>query len=635
MFRSGMTVSPWRAVLPLIAACYCPGAEAAQTAAGALPALEILWDGGKPGELAWRTFDTSGTPRDATAVLAETGGPKPDEARRSVSAPHLSAATDNPPAPGPQNPFAARAPLGSLWKLFVYLWLLEERRPAPDYVCTGAQGASAAAREHRAEEAYCCAPGQTIGRDAALLRSCGLFFAPARLGIDPQAWRRFWEVRPGVRTHAPWLAELGAMKPETVVSPASILGALAAAPARAREDAANVLLARLFDAGAVPAPAKLARGMGSQLRIKTFSWHRPGNPRIRYGGGAGWLSDGRPVWFAGEGTGQQVMARHGAALAAALSETLSPENAASTPGCVTVNFFARYPFALKQAGGKSAPAGILRGRYVARFSKDVSVPVIANGELSLTREGGRDRIEGRFGLDGYVARVIEREADATQTEAARALAVVIRSYLLNNAKKQGNCLAIDDSSHAQRVSPNPPGAAARAAAGFSAGILLTGVPVGYHSHTPSKNRMAWTEAVAAGRAGEAWDVILRKAFPDANLAAMHDPAGVPCQPFTEAETWLAAHAPQWRRILQERLRGFEPPSAPRVCLLPHGTPFSEQDRNRIHVRGLKTMEDRLALTHEYLHLGLRHHPSGHDEELIERWAHRLILGETHETAFFR
>ncbi|MDR0701239.1 MAG: DUF2300 domain-containing protein, partial [Azoarcus sp.] len=596
-----------------------PGAHAAG-AGGALPALEVLWNGNKPGELEWRAFDASGEPRGvATVFFPRRKEDVSDKERPSALGPH-----------------AARAPLGSLWKLFVYLWLREERRPAPDYVCTGARGASAAAREHRAEEAYCCAPGQTIGRDAALLRSCGLFFAPARLGIDPLAWRRFWEARPGVRDHAPWLAELAAMKPETVVSPASILDALAAAPARAREDAANVLLARLFSAGAAPAPAELARGVGSQLRVKTFSWHRPGKPGHRYGGGAGWLGDGRPVWFAGEGTGQQVMSRHGAALAAALSGTLAPENTAPAPGCVRVNFFARYPFTLEQAGGKPAAAGILHGRHAARFQNGVSIPVIANGELRLTREDdGRERLEGRFGLDDYVARVIEREADATQTEAARALAVVIRSYLLNEAKTQGNCLAIDDSSRAQRVSPNPPGPAARAAAGFSAGLVLVGAPAGYHGHTPSKNRMAWTAAVAASRAGEPWDVILRKAFPDAGPRAMHDPAGMPCQPFTEAETWLAARAPQWHRILQERLRGFEPPPAPRVCLLPYGTPFSEQDRNRIHVRGLRTLEDRLALTHEYLHLGLHHHPSGHDEALIERWARALTLGEPHETALFR
>ena len=303
------------------------------------------------------------------------------------------------------------------------------------------------------------------------------------------------------------------------------------------------------------------------------------------------------------------------------------------PGCVKVDFFARHPFALERADGKPAPEGVLRGRHVARFQNGVAVSLEADGEFTLTRENGRDRLEGRFGIDDYVARVIEREADATQTGAARALSVVIRSYLLNEAKKQGNCLAIEDSSHAQRVSPRPPGATARAIAGFTSGLVLVGAPVGYHSHTPSRNRMAWTAAVAADRAGEPWDLILRKAFPESSLVAAHDPAGIPCRRFASAETWLAAHAPRWQRILYEHLQGFEAPPPPQVCLLSHGAPFSEQDRGRIHMRGLKTVEDRITLAHEYLHLGLRHHPSGHDEELIEQWARRLADGTTsHETA---
>jgi uncharacterized protein YfaQ (DUF2300 family) len=567
-------------------------------------ALEVLWrDEGSEDTLVWRTFDASGKPLQDTHST--------DSARENLT-----------------GPFAARAPLGSLWKLFVYLWLVEERRPAPDYVCSSLPGASAQARKRSKDEVYCCDPGQAIDRDTALVRSCGRFFEPQRLKIDPLAWREFWQARPGVRSAAPWLAELGAMKPETVVSPASILSALTAAPARARQEAANILLARVFSTGsAASQPTELIRRTGGQLRIKTFSWHRPGQPKSLYGGAAGWLSDGRPIWFAGEGTGQQVMARHGATLAAALPEAQPSGAAALSPGCVTVNFFARYPFELEQAGGKPAVEGVLRGRHVARFQNGVSLPFTANGELYFARADGHARIEGRFGIDDYVARVLEREADAKETEAARALSVVIRSYLINEASKQGNCLTIDDSSRTQRVSINPPGATSRAIADFTRGLVLTGTPVGYHIDTPATNRMAWTQTVAAGKAGQPWDIILRKTFPKADLAAMHDPAGVGCQPFAEAENWLAARAPQWQRSLQQGLPGFEAPPAPRICLLPYGTPFSEQDRGRIHLRGLRTSEDRITLAHEYLHLGLAHHPSGHDEVLIERWA-RKLTGET-------
>ncbi|MDR2881492.1 MAG: DUF2300 domain-containing protein, partial [Azoarcus sp.] len=476
---------------------------------------------------------------------------------------------------------------------------------------------------HIEEESYCCEAGQSVGRDLALVRSCGLFFEPRRLGISPEAWRTFWEERPNVRHLAPWLTDLDTMKPETIVSPASLLDALKAAPARAREEAASTLLARLFAAAPGLEATELVRGLGGQLRIKSFSWHRPGQPEKRYGGGAGWLADGRPVWFAGEGSGQQVMARHGARLAEVLAET--PLSGPNTPGCVQVNFFARYPFEVEQPGGKSAQEGVLQGRFVARFKSGVSIPFTSSGELLLSRSNGRTRIEGRFGLDDYVARVIDREASAKETEAARALSVVIRSYLLNEAVKQGNCLLIDDSTRKQRVSIHFPSPAARAAAGFTTGLMLQGAPVGYHGTEPAENRMAWADAAAASRNGEAWDVILRKTFPKSDLGAMGDPAGIVCRRFTDAETWLTKRAPRWHRALYQHLPGFDAPSSPPdICLLSFGTPFSEQDRGRIHVRGLRSLEDRITLAHEYLHLGLRHHPSAHDERLIEHWARKLI-----------
>jgi uncharacterized protein YfaQ (DUF2300 family) len=582
-------------------------ATAAPTSAEPAPALEMLWRAGVGGELEWRSFDAAGNPIVSERIPdLPTGKTSNNEAGE---------------------PFAQRAPLGSMWKLFVYLWLVEQRHPTPDYVCTGSRGKqrnSAAARKHREEEAYCCEPGQSIGRELALVRSCGLFFEPKRLGISPDAWRSFWEARPGVRHAAPWLAELGTMKPEAVVSPVSILHALEAAPIRAREEAANTLLARLFTASPPGLEAtELIRGMGGRLRVKSFSWHQPGQPSRRYGGGAGWLLDGRPVWFTGEGTGQQVIARHGGRLAEAFAETSPPNTGSGTPGCVRVNFFTRYPFELER--GKDVQEGVLQGRFVARFQSGASIPFTSSGELTLSRQNAQARIEGRFGLDDYVARVIDREADAKQLEAARALSVVIRSYLLNEAVRQGNCLAIDDSSRKQRVSINPPSPEARAITDFTTGLVLRGAPVGYHGTDRGENRMSWTDAVAAGRSGETWDVILRKSFPKSDLSAMNDPAGVPCRRFAKAETWLASRVPQWRRALYQHLPGFDAPSPPPVvCLLPHGTPFSEQDRGRIHVRDLRSREDRITLAHEYLHLGLRHHPSSQDEELIERWARKLV-----------
>jgi uncharacterized protein YfaQ (DUF2300 family) len=597
----------------LLLAC-CAFAAAPSTPPPA-PALEILHrDRDDPHLLAWRTFDATGKPLDNVVFHAPPVSP---DGERELTA------------------FSQRVPLGSLWKLFVYLWLVEEHHPAPDYVCTGPQGNSAAERKIREEELYCCESGQrgqSIDRDTALLRSCALFFDPARLAIDPLAWRKFWQGR--FTPDASWLAELAAMRPETEVSPASLIHALEAAPPRARQEAADVLLTRVFTpaAGTALDTTALTRHVGGQLRIKTFSWHLADG--LPYGGGAGWFADGMPVWFAGRGTGQQVMARHGATLGSALAEVLpaesensanSEKSAARTPGCVEVNFFARYPFTLIHPNGKPVDkAGVLRGPYVARFSDKIAVPFTANGELTFSiSDKGKQSLIGRFGIDDYVARVIGREGDPSETEAAKALAVVARSYLLNEAKKSGNCLSIDDSTRAQRVSINPPGPAARAITDFTTGLVLRGAPVGYHYDTPAKNRMAWTQAVAASRAGEPWDIILRQALPKASLTAMSDPAGTPCQRFTQAESWLTARAPRWQRYLSQNLAGFEAPDPPQICRLSRGTPFSEQERGRIHLRELKTAEDRLTLAHEYLHLGLRHHPSGHDEALVEHWAREL------------
>ncbi|MDR3222086.1 MAG: DUF2300 domain-containing protein [Candidatus Accumulibacter sp.] len=575
-----------------MALCLCVwvSAQAASTQSAQI-ALDAVWRDEATGGLAWRRFDASGK------TLEHAVSPYPPAVHGAA----------------PPQALEQKVPLGSLWKLFVYLWLAETRADAPPYVNTGVKSL-------REEESYCGEPGDSIGRDAALVSSCGLFFDPARLRIAPETWRAFWQPRlaSGV---APWLPDLAAMRPETEVTPAALIAALEAAPPRAREEAASILLARAFLRGSDAYPADAwVRHAGGGWRVKTFSWFRPGSDKkIRFGGGAGWLADGTPVWFGGHGTGQGVMARFGAPLAAALPAP----SVSLAPGCVKVRLFARYPLTrVERAGGQPASPGSLRGDHVARFESGVALPFRANGEIRLTMDRDQVRLDARLGLDDYVARVLDREADAGETEAARALSVVVRSYLLNEARQEGNCLSIDDSSRKQRVSPNPPSAAARAVAGFTTGLTLAGSPVGYHGVTPAKNRMSWTEAVSAARAGKSWTDLLVLNFPEAELRAMRDPAGLDCQSFAAAERWLAGHAPRWQRVLRERLPGFEAPEPPRICLLRRGNPFSEQDRNRIHIRALRTLDDRVTLAHEYLHLGLRH-PARLDEALVERWAREL------------
>ncbi|MCL2790736.1 MAG: DUF2300 domain-containing protein [Desulfobulbus sp.] len=569
--------------------------------AGEPPALSVLWRDGQNGALHWRLFD--------------------DE-QRDISA------SAQPPA---------QTPLGSLWKLFVFTWLSENQIKVPDYVCAAEQTDIAVALR-REENAYCCPPGGAIGMEAALVRSCGLFFAPERLRnagdatdnpaaqLIPENWRRFWQRQPHP---PPWLLDVTMMRPDTLVAPESIIRALTAIPPRAREQAANVLLARVVDGNREPeSAAGVARHLGGQLRVKTFSWHPPGDTDKKYGGGAGWLVDGRPVWFAGFASGQEVMARYGQTLARALAQS-RPEQRANlgAPGCVLVHLFARYPLLrVEKPGGEQVADGPLTGRFVAVFAgRGAALPFFSEGEISLMTANGVPKLTARLGLDEYVARVIDREADGRETEAARALAVVIRSYLIHSATSQGNCLVIDDSSRRQRVSPSPPSDAARGAAAFTTGLVLDGFAQ-YHFDQSGEDRLAWTEAVAMGRAKIPWDAMLKKAYPRFVLRAMYDPVGIPCEAMPEAEQWLARAVSRWKPRLYAELPGFEPPEElPQVCRLASGSPFSEQDRGRIHLREFKGAEDQVTLAHEYLHLGLSHHPAGQDEALVERWARRLTL----------
>jgi uncharacterized protein YfaQ (DUF2300 family) len=63
-------------------------------------------------------------------------------------------------------PATLETPLGSVWKLFVYGYLVDRNIATPDYACNGGDP----------EEVYCCMTGGHIDREHALVQSCGLFF---------------------------------------------------------------------------------------------------------------------------------------------------------------------------------------------------------------------------------------------------------------------------------------------------------------------------------------------------------------------------------------------------------------------------------------------------------------------------
>lgn len=514
------------------------------------------------------------------------------------------ALADDGAAPPARVDAATNVPLGSLWKLFVYVHAADTGIDMPDYHCKG----------RLPEEVYCCDAGGSVDRDAALAQSCGLFFTPSRLMVERATWQRYWSARLAspLEGELAWLADPAGLVPERLASLGSLLRAFGAIPAASRADAENALL-RVVQGG-----GETVRWFGSRLRVKTYSWHRPDRPEERLGGGAGWLADGTPVWFGATGTGAGVLRKWGPRLAA----SLPPVAPALDAGCVVVDFFTRYP--VRSLTGPNGPAieGPLLGRHVVAFENGQQLAFRGDGSMTMLREGDSMRIQGRFGTNEYVARVLEREADTAQPEAARALAVAARSYLEQNARAAGSCQRIADSSATQSVGPNPAGPAALAIAQWTDRLVIEGATVRYHRDAPAPGVMAWTEAVRQAEAGLPFDAILAHAYPGGVLGIAG--VGQRCRRLFENEAWLARMLPRWERILLP-LAGYErPPQLPLVCALSVGAPYSEQSRNRVFMRPLATREDRITLAHEYLHIALRRHPRGQDETYVEGLARRLL-----------
>ncbi len=505
--------------------------------------------------------------------------------------------------------------LGSTWKLFVYAFAVEKNVATPVYRC---------GLPRKPGDEYCCDPGQAIERDHALARSCGLFFDPIRLNISTTAWQEFWRARAGA--DAQWLLDLRHLGPETEAPLSQLLRVLATVPDDVRAAAERALLPVVIDGYGHGAVAQL----GGLLRAKTYTWSETktdrlkpvptGNNEVTIGGAAGWLVDGTPVWFKSTGSSRRVLLEHADQLAAWLPP---PRSGPAGDPCVVVDFFAQYPIrAVDQLPAKRpASPGQLRGAYRVLFQNGNALTFTAASDLHLTRDERGLRIRGQFAMSEYVARVLDREADATVTEAARALAIVARSWTLQNAPFERGCYIVADSTRMQRVSANPPGMAARAVSYFTDGLILDGTNVRYHRDTQSPGVMAWTTAVQQANAGLSFDLILAKAFPQASLGTASGERE--CRHLTAADAWLTRSAAAWQRRLA-REPGFEAPDGMTVCALDYGNPYADRSRNRIYVRGVATTEDRISIAHEYVHLAFRFHPKRDDEAFVEATARELL-----------
>lgn len=499
-----------------------------------------------------------------------------------------------------------RTPLGSTWKLFVHGYLEARGVQEPAYRCEAVQ--------RLPDDDYCCDPGGSVGRDEALARSCGPYFEPKRLALSPDDWARFWREQ-----QAPaWLQRLDAMQPGTEVALPELLQALRHVPAPSRLAARQALLPLATRDTAVLA------ALGGGPRYKTWSWRVDGE---RAGGAAGWLADGTPFWFGAAGTSRTALqaqapwiARQWSAHGLAAPRADAPALAAQP--CIDVRFFQRYPIrAVLRADGSEATAGPLNGRLRIAFRNGTQLPVDAVPALQLREERDGPVIVARLPLEDYVARVVDREGRASELEAGRALAVAARSYVLQNAPQAEACRQIADDSRAQRVGPNPPSEAARAAAAFTDGLVVAGAAVRYHSDQASPGVLSWQAAVAASRRGEGFETILRGTWPGMTLAGAQ--AAADCEAVPQAHDWLLQRQQRWRELLR-REAGYQPLGAElRVCQLAMGTPHSDQRRLEIRVREWLSREGRVTLIHEYLHLAFRDHPRGQDEAYIEQLAQRL------------
>ncbi|KAA0982069.1 DUF2300 domain-containing protein [Pseudomonas sp. ANT_J28] len=492
-------------------------------------------------------------------------------------------------------PADVQTPLGSVWKLFVYGWLVDTNAHEPAYECRG----------QSKDEVYCCTAGGKIERDQALVKSCGLYFEPQRLGIAGADWRAYWQAR-----QAPeWLLDLASLQPSTRVSVTELLRMLAVMPAQ--DQARRVLLDVVLNA----ADGNVVGELGGRLRVKTWSWLGDQDPSSRQGGFAGWTADGTPVWAGGRGTSQMVLRNYGGALASVL-----PVDWPSDTGrCVEVGLFSRYPIGRVLAGDRAVESGPLLGDYRVEFTNGNQLDIHSDGELFLVK----DKLIARLDREEYVARVLQREARPEPAEAAKALAVAIRTYLLQNATRNGDCLSIDDSSSRQRVAPRPATTESRNIAAWTSDLVLAGSTVTYHSDQPGPDKLSWQQAVEQANAGQRYDAILLHAYPRASLSRWDNPVAS-CEALPAAQDWLQHQRRGWRPRLESEV-GYNEVSTFAVCRLAFGRPYVDRERQRIYVRGVLSLQDRLDLTHEYLHLAFEAHPNGQDETYIEGLARHLLL----------
>jgi len=508
-------------------------------------------------------------------------------------------------------------PLGSLWKLFVYIYITDKGIIPEPYLCKGKDP----------DEIFCCKPGHAIRAEEALYLSCGLFFDPKRLRIDPQQWKSYWKDK--VRPDFEWLTRIETLKPDTSVRVRELLTALYQINTlRFALSKTQSVLSKVLTQGTAKGAV---RYLGNTVKIKTFTWNHPVLKDKYIGGFAGWLNDGASVWLAGEGKSQDVLSGWDSRVA----NLLNRPRAKTWEPCVEVRFFDRYPIdkIIKMPDEESVVSGPLKGLFRIAFKNGNSLTF--KTERGLYCEKALS-IFGKFDLSEYVARVIDREIETEPVEAAKAFAILIRTYLIRNAaQNKGCCFRIADSSDFQRVSVQSPTEAAMNLSYWTDALIITGrMPVNYRSDQTDSESFSWTRAKKLAGEGCYFDEILRIAYPGSGIGLMDIRENADCERLPHIESWIGLNAEKWESYLMS-LPGYEPPERIEVCRLGSGNPYSDIEKNRITVRSLDTLEDKISIAHEYLHLAFKNHPCGTDENFIENTAKTLILKEGGEYERFQ
>lgn len=505
----------------------------------------------------------------------------------------------------------ASVPLGSLWKLFVYNYSVDNGLPDKPYQCQTGKAAAVG-------DEYCCSKDETIMRDIALARSCGAYFEPKRLEIDAKKWQQYWHKQ---APQVSWLHVLSNMQPQTQSSVQSIITALQSMSASSVAQSRQALLGRFLQ----PQWSAVLPNLGGAYRFKTYTWEHPQFKGAYFGGGAGWMADGTAFWLGGTGSSREVFIKAAPILAERLpvSEHMQQK---FDEACVAVHYFKRYPIEKIELLGKpkvKVSNGTLSGQYAVKFSSGNVLQIQSNGELSLVTKKGKQQIWGKLGLQEYLARVIDREADASKTEAAKALSIAARSFLFQNAQFHQACWQIDDDSRKQRVSPNPASATAKTVAAMTEDLTLTGSPIYYHQNKSAANTLNWQATVKRGELGDNYLAMLHVAYPSASWRLNGE--AQQCQRLPQAEQYVQQNSAEVQRRVSN-IAGFEPIQSLKICQLDYGNPYADQQTMSMFVRDWRSENDRITLWHEYLHLALRFHPNGGDEALIETTA--LLLAQS-------